>query len=315
MADRATLEQQTGDLFGGLWGPYDQQLFEESVDLFFKRLDLAGVDREWFAGKDCLDAGCGGGRNTIAMGRLNAASAVGVDLGEKGLQDARRRAEGMPNVQFQQASVLDLPFADNAFDLVWCAGVLMHTANEDLVLDELARVVKPGGKLYLLVYATGGMRWPLIKLLRPLAAHLGEAAIERALELAESPANKRRTFLDDLFCPTFDFFHWDRLHRMLDVRGFGEVERWGKQVRLDHESDLTSYRTDLAALLVIFEAGSGEAFPAERALFEEGRSMVQATVNTIRWFETAVDQGQMTAAAAMDRVIGQGHHRLLATKG
>lgn len=38
--DRMQLEQATGQLFGDLWGSYDAELFEESVQLFFKRLHL-----------------------------------------------------------------------------------------------------------------------------------------------------------------------------------------------------------------------------------------------------------------------------------
>lgn len=227
MNDRASLEQVTGQLFSGLWGPYGAELFEESVHLFLKRLRLAQFDSDWFQDKMCLDAGCGGGRNSIAMARLGARSVTGIDLGEGGLRDARERSAGMSNVRFQRASILDIPFPDESFDMVWCAGVLMSTADEERALDELARVTKKGAYLYLLVYATEGMRWPLIQWLRPLAAEIGEENLERAIQHADLPANKRRTFLDDLFCPRLDFYHWERLQRMLKSRGFRRVERWG----------------------------------------------------------------------------------------
>ena len=45
MSDRTALETATGQLFGGLWGPYNEQLFEESVQLFFKRLELVPFPR------------------------------------------------------------------------------------------------------------------------------------------------------------------------------------------------------------------------------------------------------------------------------
>lgn len=50
-----------------------------------------GEDPRFFAGKHCLDAGCGGGRFPIAMERLGASSVAGVDSSEVGFQDARRR--------------------------------------------------------------------------------------------------------------------------------------------------------------------------------------------------------------------------------
>ena len=315
MSDRASLEQATGQLFSGLWTPYGAELFEESVQLFFKRLRLARFDADWFKGKTCLDAGCGGGRNSIAMARLGARSVTGIDLGEGGLRDARQRSSGMSNVQFQQASILEIPFPDESFDMVWCAGVLMITADEERALDELARVTKKGGYLYLLVYATEGMRWPLIQWLRPLAGEIGEENLERAIQIAGLPANKRRTFLDDLFCPRLDFYHWGRLERMLKSRGFRRVERWGPACRLDHEATLAAYSNDLQDLLKIFAGGDREEFESHRHLFRAAGTATQATLDTIRWFERAVEQGEISSVAAMDHVIGQGHHRVLATKG
>jgi ubiquinone/menaquinone biosynthesis C-methylase UbiE len=315
MDERISLERNTGQLFSDLWGAYDAHLFEESVQLFSRRLHLARFDSAWFRGKTCLDAGCGGGRNSIAMAKLAAKEVIGIDVGEEGLADARRRSEGLPNITFLGASILDIPFEAEMFDIVWCAGVLMITANEEKALDELTRVLKKGGYLYLLIYATGGMRWPLIQQLRPLAAQIGQPAAERAIQLAGLPANKRRTFLDDLFCPRLDFYHWDRLRRMLENRGLHHIQRWGTECRLDHEADLESYRMDLEALLAIFTAGNSQEFEMVRPLFQAGYKTIQATIDAIRWFEEAVQHGEMSSEMAMDCVIGQGHHRVLAMKG
>lgn len=316
---REALERETGALFGDLWPQYDDTLFEESVELFYQRLDLVGIPRDFFRGKHCLDAGCGGGRTSIALAQLGAESVVGVDLGVQGLEDARGRAarRGLANVRFERASLLDLPLPDGERDLVWCAGVLMITADEERALDELLRVLKPGGNLYLLVYATEGLRWPLVQLLRPLAAQLGQPACERAIAKAGLPANKRRTFLDDLFCPALDFYTWHRLENMLKARGCTQIERWGEAPRLDHEANLEEYRLDLEALYRLFEAGAAEPGegPLDQALFAEGKQMVGATVAAVRHFEQLVTDGRLGREAAMERVIGQGHHRVWATKG
>jgi ubiquinone/menaquinone biosynthesis C-methylase UbiE len=316
---REDLEKGTGKLFEALWAPYDDTLFEDSVQLFTRRLDLIDFDQSWFAGKTVLDAGCGGGRNTIAMARLGTAEAQGIDLGAAGIANARERAarSNLANTSFQQASILEIPFEDDKFDLVWCAGVMMITDDEDRALDELTRVLKPGGMLYLLVYADEGMRWPLIETLRPIAARLGQAEVERAMEASGMPANKRRTFLDDLFCPKLDFYNWERLRRMLEKRGFGDVRRWPDQARLDHEQDLEAYRLDLQSLCDMWAAGAEASFGAgdAQALFRNALVMTQATIDTIKWFEAQVAAGKATEAEAMGTAIGQGHHRLFATKG
>ena len=193
----------------------------------------------------------------------------------------------------------------------WC---LQHTADDTRALNELARVTKPHGYLYLLAYATGGIRWPLIKWLRPLAAQIEKPAVERAIELAELPANKRRTFVDDLFTPRVDFYHWDRLERMLREHGFDDIRRWGPGTRLDHEADLRTYREDLESLALLFAAGQQEEFGSGTSLFHRGHEVVRATIGVIRWFEDAVKRGDMSYEAAMGRVIGQGHHRVLAMR-
>src|SRR5688572_14130551 len=127
LADQNDFDRATGELFGRLWGPYDQQLFDESVALFHRRLELIGFDKSFFRDKVVLDAGCGGGRNTVAMAQLGAAESYGIDISATGIEDAALRAADYPQARFLQASVENIPFPDQTFDAVWCAGVLMHT--------------------------------------------------------------------------------------------------------------------------------------------------------------------------------------------
>jgi len=311
---REVLEKSTGQLFEKLWAPYEQQAFDESVQLFRRRLDIVGFDTGFFQGKTVLDAGCGGGRNTIAMARLGASEAQGIDLGGEGIANARERAKDLDNVNFQQASILDIPFEDNKFDLVWCAGVMMITDDEDRALDELTRVLKPGGLLYLLVYADEGMRWPLINTVRPIAERLGHAEVKQAMDGCGMPANKQRTFLDDLFCPKLDFYNWDRLRRMLEKRGFVDIDRWGEEARLDHEHSLADYREDLEHLGKMFAHGAGHGGELG-ALYRQGEVLVGGVVDTVRWFEDEVAAGRTSEVEAMKILIGQGHHRLVSRKG
>lgn len=311
---RGVLERETGELFGSLWAPYDDKLFEESVDLFKRRLEITGFDTSYFKGATTLCAGCGGGRNAIAMAQLGAAEVHGVDIAAKGIANAWERAGGLDHIAFHQASILDLPFDDGKFDLVCCAGVLMIADDEDRALDELTRVLKPGGFLYLLVYADQGMRWPLINTLRPIAAKLGQAEIERAMARSGMAANKQRTFLDDLFCPKLDFYNWNRLLRMLRRRGYSQIERWGEEARLDHEQSLADYREDLEHLAVMFQEG-GKGSRPDAALHLLAYDLVRGVIHTVRWFEAEIEAGETTQAEAMAIVIGQGHHRVLSRKG
>jgi ubiquinone/menaquinone biosynthesis C-methylase UbiE len=308
------VEARTGQLFGDLWHKLDEEQFEQSVDLFARRFEANGFDLSWFEGKTCLDVGCGGGRYTIAMSRLGAARAVGCDLSEEGLADARARAADMTNVSFEQASALDLPFHDGSFDFVCCSGVLHHTTDADKGLDELTRVLRPGGKLYLLLYGTGGRRGPASGALRPIAQELGYDFMDRAVEKAGLPANNRRNFLDDFFVPVVTFVDWETLRGKLETRGFEQVEHWEKG-RFDHEANPAHQREEVEKMVRIFEAAAALAQDDAQAVAEQGVAVAWDFLDRTQEKIAARDNGDISDAELEWAVIGEGHHRVLAVKG
>lgn len=107
-----------------------------------------------------LDAGCGWGTLSFALAR-DCAWVVAMDsVYEKArFVDIRRRQEGITNLQSIWASVLRLPFPDSSFNLIIMNGVLEWTGLSDLsrnpllvqkqVLQEMHRVLQPGGYLYI----------------------------------------------------------------------------------------------------------------------------------------------------------------------
>ncbi len=117
-------------------------------------LDLAGLA----AGFQLLDVGCGTGTQAIsAWCRVQpGGSVVGVDVSEKMLAAARRKANraGL-DIPFHHADAAELPFADGRFDAVTFTTVLhmVPEARRGLCLREAARVLPPGGRLLLVDYA------------------------------------------------------------------------------------------------------------------------------------------------------------------
>ncbi len=111
------------------------------------------IDPAWYAGRRVLDAGCGHGRYLRAFAALGA-DVVGVDAGES-IEVAARQAEH-PRIDVVQGSVLALPFRDASFDLAFSDGVIHHTPDPARAYRELARVVKPGGAVYVWVYPREG---------------------------------------------------------------------------------------------------------------------------------------------------------------
>jgi SAM-dependent methyltransferase len=98
------------------------------------------------AGESVLEVGCGYGWVTQAL--LGAADIrwVGVDASaQMALQLLAQTPAAAHNVFVGDAH--RLPFRDAAFDKVLCSGVLMHLRDEFAVLAEIARVLRPGGRL------------------------------------------------------------------------------------------------------------------------------------------------------------------------
>jgi SAM-dependent methyltransferase len=92
-----------------------------------------------------LDVGTGPGTLAIALAPL-VREVVGVDVVPELLEAARRAAPA--NATFVEADATKLPFEDGAFDLVCCRRTLHHVARPELVVAELARVTRPGGRVF-----------------------------------------------------------------------------------------------------------------------------------------------------------------------
>jgi ubiquinone biosynthesis O-methyltransferase len=107
---------------------------------------LAHFDRlvDW-RGKSVLDLGCGGGFMSEALARRGAL-VTGIDPAAQAIAIAEAHAalERLP-IQYHVALGEALPLADASLDCVVCVDVLEHVADLSLVLDEVKRVLRPGG--------------------------------------------------------------------------------------------------------------------------------------------------------------------------
>lgn len=121
--------------------------------------ELVGFPR--WAGRDVLEAGCGIATDGINFARAGARY-TGVDFSPTALELARRRfdAEGREG-RFVQASIADLPFDDSSFDLVYSNGVIHHLPETERVVQELHRVLRPGGRALVMVYHRDSLNFRL----------------------------------------------------------------------------------------------------------------------------------------------------------
>jgi len=115
-----------------------------------RAMDALGIDRS----DQILDLGCGHGHSlTELAARAATGHVVGVDPSELMVEIATRRNRALieaARVGVVRATVESLPFPDDAFDKIVCVHVLYFWKDLDVSLREIARVLKPGGRLGLL---------------------------------------------------------------------------------------------------------------------------------------------------------------------
>jgi SAM-dependent methyltransferase len=95
------------------------------------------------SGPRILDAGCGTGANLQIL--LKYGDAIGVDIAEEAIGFCRER--GIPANRALVASLLELPFPDNFFELTFSFDVICNIADDVSAFAEIKRVVKPGGRV------------------------------------------------------------------------------------------------------------------------------------------------------------------------
>ncbi len=110
-----------------------------------------------------LEAGCGTGLILRSL-KEKAAHAVGFDLSHGMLRKAKER-----NLQVVQANALSVPFASESFDIVCSFKVLAHVNPIQTAMEELVRVLKPGGWLITEFYNPYSLRGLIKKLKKPTA--------------------------------------------------------------------------------------------------------------------------------------------------
>jgi len=150
---------------------------------FFERIEAHRYEKEWhipaaanFAntrGLKVLEIGCGLGTDGAQFAKAGA-DYTGVDLTNAAIELARKRFElfGLTG-KFQVADAENLDFPDESFDVVYSHGVLHHTPDIDAAVQEIRRVLKPGGRAIVMLYHRGSYNYRIgIRVLRRAGAGL-----------------------------------------------------------------------------------------------------------------------------------------------
>jgi arsenite methyltransferase len=119
---------------------------------------FAGVANHWLLGRIepgeiVLDLGCGAGTDLLMAAQMTGPTGrvIGVDMTAGMLERARASADemGIDNVELHESLIESLPLEDASVDIVISNGVIDLVPDKDAVLDEIDRVLRPGGRLQL----------------------------------------------------------------------------------------------------------------------------------------------------------------------
>jgi demethylmenaquinone methyltransferase/2-methoxy-6-polyprenyl-1,4-benzoquinol methylase len=119
------------------------------------RVMTAGLDQRWRKitaravvrpGDEVLDGACGTGDLAVACAQAGGL-VTGLDFSERMLERARRKA---PALTWMQGDLLDLPFPEASFDAATVGFGIRNVADVERSLAELARVLRPGGRVAIL---------------------------------------------------------------------------------------------------------------------------------------------------------------------
>ena len=123
------------------------------------------------AGKDVLEIGVGMGADHTEWAKSHPRSLTGVDLTPRAIEHTKARLGLYGFTSDLRVSDAEaLPFADNSFDIVYSYGVLHHSPDTEKAINEVYRVLRPGGRAAIMIYHThslvGYMLWMRYGLLR-----------------------------------------------------------------------------------------------------------------------------------------------------
>jgi tocopherol O-methyltransferase len=177
----------SSDLWERIWGEHMHHGYygptgtlkkdrrQAQIDLIEELLTWAGVSES--RPQNILDVGCGIGGSTIYLADKFNASATGITLSPAQATRATQRAREAnisQQVQFQVADALNMPFANNSFDLVWSLESGEHMPNKHKFLQECRRVLKPEGTFIMATWCHRPLDKPAGQLTDAERRHLAE---------------------------------------------------------------------------------------------------------------------------------------------
>jgi demethylmenaquinone methyltransferase / 2-methoxy-6-polyprenyl-1,4-benzoquinol methylase len=147
---------QVADMFNNIAGKYDflNHFLSMGIDKGWRKKAIAEVAK--IQPKQILDVATGTGDLAIAASGLNPQHITGIDIADQMLEVGRKKISDLhlsDTITLQNGDSENMPFANNSFDAVTCAYGVRNFEHLDEGFAEMARVMRPGGKLAILEFS------------------------------------------------------------------------------------------------------------------------------------------------------------------
>ncbi len=239
--NKTELKKKTGKVYGKFWGTFSRKenhLAKKFIQERFK--NFKSFKKDFFKNKKIIDVGCGGGRYSNALKLLKAKSVMGVDYSDDGIKIAKKNYK-LKNLYFLKQNVLNLNFKSRSFDIVFSNGVLHHTSNLEKGIEELHRICKKGGYIYLYLYGAGGLYWSARRKMNKLMKKIPQNYSQNILNFIGMPSN-RFIFMDNWYVPIEKHCYHKNIFKILRKLGVQSIEKMIKGRKTDLETGLYNHK-------------------------------------------------------------------------
>jgi ubiquinone/menaquinone biosynthesis C-methylase UbiE len=215
-----------GDVFGFV-------VTRPSIQDAHRAIESIGL-RNFFSynarGKYVADIGCGYGRTALEMLENGAARVTCCDISEAQLSRTRdliAQAGLLSKISLQKMSADNLTLPDSSYDIVVSLGVIHHLPNFERGLDELCRITKPNGILFLATLGKIGIIPTVRKVLRRITSKVPYRSVRALLREVPMSSAAKYIIADTLWSKYYHQFTLNELVRLLKERGF-RLEKVGE---------------------------------------------------------------------------------------
>ena len=143
------LNKKSADFFEENALSYSKENYDKSLNIFmFERMkSILEMTKKNLVNENkiIMDIGCGSGEINLELAKLGY-QGEGVDISQTMIELAKKKLEYYPQWKFEVGSILDYNF-ERKYDLVIASGLIEYFKNEDTVLDNLYKIIKPNGIL------------------------------------------------------------------------------------------------------------------------------------------------------------------------